>query len=314
MRKARVKRPRTRPGDRRLFCHAPGSGPSTGSGSRRVVHRLSALTSPPVLRFLLTLLMTAACTVPAAAITVVGDDVADEYVISGAAFLNASTPAAQEAAGCTGCHWRVVRICAAGSLDERRGCDQLPYPCDADRAEVWRADAPTLPPVGDPLWEYRGLMCLDGAPVPVASVQAVVPDLARQAVPALRPGSAPGPATLTNLRTAFSSGQQTDDPPQVLVNGARVQLHLHPRWTWNFGHGNPLVTTHAGTATATSAVAHVYPRRGIYRVVVSSAWNATYDVNGIAGPPVAETIRQSAWFDIRVKEARRYSTITRSNT
>ena len=36
--------------------------------------------------------------------------------------------------------------------------------------------------------------------------------------------------------------------------------------------------------------------------------------NGITGLEVSEPVKQSNWFDIRVKEARRYSIVPRSTT
>jgi hypothetical protein len=314
MRKARVKHLKMRPGDRPQLCHALGPRPSTAPEKGRVVHNLSSLTSPTVLRFLLALLLVATVAAPSSAIDVVGDDLADEYVISGSVILNDSAADARDAVACANCHWRVVEICAGGWLDERRGCEQLQFPCDAGVAEVWRADAPALPAVGDPSWHYRGLMCLDTPPLPAAPIRELIPELARQAVPPLKPGAAPSPATLTNLRTAFYSGQSAFDPPPVTVSGAHVQLHLRPQWTWDFGHGTPLTTHLPGYAGPASPVTHVYVRRGIYRVVVTTLWAATYDVNGITGIEVSEPVKQSNWFDIRVKEARRYSIVPRSTT
>lgn len=273
---------------------------------------MSDLASPIVLRFLIAALLAVSSVAPAAAADVVADDAADEYVISGSTILNASTPSAGDAISCTTCHWRIVRICSIGSLDERRGCDQLPYPCTADRAEIWRADAAVIPPIGDPAWEYRGLMCLDSQPVPAETVNAAVADLVRQAVPPLRPGSAPTGITLTNLRTGFFAGQAVADPPPVNVAGAHVQLHLHPRWVWDFGHGQPLTSSQPGMPGASSTISHVYPRRGTYRVTVASSWTATYDVNGISGLGATGAVTQSGWFNLRVKEARRYSIIKRS--
>lgn len=249
---------------------------------------------------------------PAAAVDVVADDPADEYVISGSVLLNGSYPGAAEAAGCADCHWRIIRICTSGSLDDRRGCEQLPYPCTGDRAEVWRADATALPPVGDPAWRYRGLMCLTEQPTPTSTVTALVPEVIRQRVPALLPGSRPTNITLTNLRTAFFSGQPSEvEPEPVTVAGSRVQLHLRPTWTWDFGHGPPLVTTSPGAPVRNSAVRHRFPSRGSYRVRVDCTWQATYEVNGISGFR-ADDIHQSRSFDLRVKEARRFLTNPRS--
>lgn len=312
MRKARVKRPRTRPGDRHVLCHVPEPCASTAPESGKVVHSPRSLTSAAVKRFLTATLLFLLLPAPASAVDVVGDDVADEYVISGATYLDGSALAAPEAATCVGCHWRVVRICDAGSLDDRRGCEQLPISCASDVAEVWRADGEVQPPIGDPAWEYRGLMCLRHPPVSVVIADVAITDLVRQAVPALRPGSAPHSYTLTNLHTAFFSGQPIGADPVASVAGALVQLHLRPQWTWDFGHGPTLTTTHPGDATRYSAVRHRYPKRGIYRVNVLCTWSATYEVNGIGGNTVPQPVQQTAWFDLRVKEARRYLVHQRS--
>lgn len=267
----------------------------------------------PVVRFLLGIASVLALSVPAAAIDVGADDLADEYLISGAVILNATFPEAADAAGCLDCHWRIVRICHSGGLDERRGCEQLPITCSTSQAEVWFAHGIGTPAIGDPAWEYRGLMCLDAPPVPVAQVSIAIPDLVRQQVPALKPGSSPRSVSLTNLPTTFSSGQPAAfTTPEVTVAGTRVRLHLNPTWTWDFGHGNPLTTSDPGRTGATSPIRHRYPRRGQYRIKVDAVWNATYDVNGIPGFVVTNPITQSAWLPLQIREARRFHIPNRS--
>lgn len=302
-----------RPGDLAVLCHelecAPSTPPRTDYGRGRC--RLPTVSA--VTRFLLACLMFLATCAPVAAVDVIADDLADEYVVSGAVLLDSSFPDAQQAATCAECQWRVVQICESGDLDSRRGCDQLPLQCPSAIAEVWFAATATPPAPGDAAWEYRGLMCLDSAPVPATSVSAVITDVARQLVPPLRPGSVPAAVSLTNLPTAFHTGQ----PPAFTaapmnVAGTTVVLHLRPQWRWDFGQGTPLVTEDAGQQGPASAIRHKYSRRGTYLVRVDATWHATYDVNGIRGLAVPSDIHQSGWFTIRIREARRFQLPVRS--
>ena len=313
MRKARVKHPRMRPGDRRLLCHVADVRQSTAPRTDHAGPVPAFLTSTDVIRFLAALLICALPLGPTAAVEVTAQDSTDEYLISGATVLDQQFPDAAAAISCETCHWRIVVICESGSLDDRRGCESLPDTCDARRAEVWRAMGPDAPAVGDPAWEFRGVTCLRDIPVAVAHVSGLIPDIARQAIPPLRAGSNPGTTTITNFPTAFFSGQPADHSlPTLDIAGARVTIHVRPAWRWDFGHGQPLLTDQPGSGLRTSAVQHRFPRRGIYRVRVAATWFANYDINDATGFSVSDTITQSAAFDIRVREARRFMTIKRS--
>ena len=244
---------------------------------------------------------------PAAAVDVIGNDATDTYEISGAVILDGSYAEAHEAATCSNCHWRIIRTCASGPLEDRRNCLGVPCPTAEGIAEVWRADAEAAPAIGDPLWTYRGLVCLTSPPTPVAVVATAVYDLAIRAVPPLRPASQPAASTLTGLPTLFTTGQ----PAMVLtepavVGGLTVLIHAEPTWTWDFGHGAPLTSSDPGGAWPSGRIRHVYPKRGIFRIRVTCSWHATYEVRGITELPVDGVITQSTWFDLRVREARRF--------
>lgn len=268
------------------------------------------LTSSTVQRFLRAVLLTtllALIGLPSSAVDVVADDLADAYEISGAVLLNASTPEAQGAATCGDCHWRIVRICLGGSLEDRAPCPAAPCAASTEVAEVWRALAPTRPAIGDPAWEYRGLMCLTEPPAPADAIHDSVLEHTRRMVPALSPASLPAGTTLTNLPTSFRSGQ----PPflqtaPALVAGTEVTVSARPTWTWDFGHGAALTTADPGARSSRGSVRHTYPRRGLYRVRVTCVWHAVYSTRGIPDIPVPGEITQSAWFDLRVREARRF--------
>lgn len=302
-----------RPGDRDILCHVPGSRPSTAPQRDHAGLRTPFLTSSDVPKFLAALLLTGLFLAPANALDVTSDDTADEYLISGAVVIDASFADTAGAANCVDCHWRIVAICDGGSLDDRRGCESLDLVCDARRAEVWRAIAVETPPIGDPSWEYRGVSCLSHAPVSVATVAQTIPELVRKAVPILRAGSAPAGTTLTNFPTSFFTGQSAAHSlSPAIVEGSAVTLHLQPQWRWDFGHGQPITTSVPGSADKSSAIAHRFPRRGLYRVRVDATWFATYDINGVRGFTAPDPISQSMVFDIRVREARRFLLSRRS--
>lgn len=315
MRKARVKHPKMRPGDRGILCHEPGPRQSTAPQTDHAGVPAPFLTSLSVTRFLLALTLALTFLAPAEAVEIGSDDTSDEYLISGTTVLDARFPDAADAITCPDCHWRIVVICTSGSLDDRRGCESLPDSCDARRAEVWRAIAPSAPPLGDALWEYRGLTCLHDPPVAVTTVSTRIPELVRQAVPPLAAGSLPASTSLTNLPTSFYAGQPAAHAlPTVRIAGARVTIHLEPTWHWDFGHGQPLFTSLPGRRARHSAVQHVYPRRGIYRISLGTTWRATYDINDAVGFPVSDVITQSTSFDLRIREARRFLQTPRSSS
>ena len=244
---------------------------------------------------------------PAAAVDVVANDVTDVYEMSGSIILDASFAEARESAECTTCHWRILRTCATGPLEDRRNCLGISCLAAANIAEVWRADAPTPPPIGDSLWVYRGLVCLLAPPAAVAVVSAQVRDVATRALPALRPTSQPANTTLTGLPTYFRSTQpMVVVTAPALVSGLFVTIRAVPTWTWDFGQGPHTITQDPGGAWPNGRVRHTYPRRGIYRVRVTTTWRAVYSLPGISDLPVDGDISQSAWFDLRVREARRF--------
>ncbi len=275
-------------------------GGTTDITSRAVKSFLSALTA-------LFLFTSSVGALPAAAVDVVANDITDVYEISGSIILDASFAEARESADCASCHWRILRTCATGPLEGRRNCLGIPCVAAANIAEVWRADAPAAPPIGDPLWLYRGLVCLTTPPIAVSVVSTQVRDFTLRALPALRPASQPASTTLTGLPTIFRSSQPmlfVSTP--ALVSGLTVTVRAAPTWTWDFGQGPQLITRDAGGAWPTGRVRHTYARRGIYRVRVTTTWRAVYTVPGIPDLPVEGDISQSAWFDLRVREARRF--------
>ena len=272
----------------------------TGSG-----RRAACLASAHVKRLFGIAALILAISSPVQAVEVNGDDLADRYVISGAVLLNDSSPEAPSAAVCTNCHWRIIRICLGGTLEDRPTCPDAPCAAASEVAELWRADAAFLPPVGDPLWEYHGILCLSDPPVAAAGVTSAVADLAHRSLPPLAPRAQPSGVTLTGLPTYFRAGQPSSFAPEsVSVAGVAVRLRARPTWTWDFGHGPILVTEDPGGPAPTGSIRHTYPRRGVVRVRVTCVWTAVYSAHGIQDIPVPGEITQSAWFDLRVREAR----------
>jgi hypothetical protein len=262
-----------------------------------------------LLTFLPALLLALGPAAPAGATEVLADDLSDSYVISGAIILNGTFTEAQTASSCGNCQWRVIRVCTAGGVEDRSACLGTACVASEDVAEVWRADAPSPPPVGDPLWTYRGTMCLTEPPVAATVVTAGVHDLALRSVPPILLASQPTVSTLTGLPTYFRSGQPAQfQAAPATVAGTLVTLRAQPVWTWDFGQGATLTTSDPGGPYPSGRVRHTYPRRGIFRVRVTCSWHATYSTRGLTDIPVDGVITQSAWIDLRVHEARRYLT------
>ncbi len=266
-----------------------------------------SITSHGVKPFLLALVLVLAAMGPAAGAEVVANDVSDSYEISGAVLLNSSFVEAAAATSCDNCHWRVIRICTGGSLEDRPACRGASCEITSQLAEVWRADAVSRPPLGDPLWTFRGTICLTEPPVPMASLSGGVHDLALRALPVLAPGSQPASSTLTGLPTYFRTGQPASFVAAPATVGAvEVIVFAQPSWSWDFGHGPMLTTTDPGGVYPAGRVRHTYPKRGLFRVRVTCTWRATYSAHGLTNLPIDGVITQSAAFDLRVREARRY--------
>ena len=301
--------------DRAIGAYCATARGSLRTAPERTMPRTGTpfITSVPMRAFLkrattAALVITLFTAQPAAGAEVTANDSIDAFEISGSVILDGSFAEAREAAACTNCHWRVIRICAAGTLEDRRGC--LGFACDSadDIAEVWRADAVTAPPSGDPLWTYRGLVCLEQPPVPAATMQLALRDHIVRWIPPLTPASLPAGQTLTGLPTFFRAGQPAQFVASDIVAGVGVVLHATPTWTWDFGHGRIETSVDPGSFWPRGSVRHTYPKRGIFRVRVTATWNATFDAGGLLNLPVDGVVTQSTWFDLRVREARRFIT------
>jgi len=86
----------------------------------------------------------------------------------------------------------------------------------------------------------------------------------------------------------------TDDSSQDLtttVLGVPVQVRATPaQFTWDFGDGTTITTTHAGRGWPDHAALGEYPEPGTYQLQLTTTWRGEFQVNG-TGPwlPVAGT-------------------------
>lgn len=257
------------------------------------------------MKSLIALVCALACFAPARAVEVTAQDSIDAYEISGAVLLDASFPEARDAAKCAHCHWRILPLCRSGSLDDHRSCLNLPIKCPTGPAEVWRANAVKAPPVGDPRWVYRGLMCLTTAPTAIHPLQQEVRSAVLRYLPSLTPGAQPNTSTFVGLEVYFRSNQPTVFAPTSLVVAEQsVSLRAHPTWTWEFGDGTTLSTSNPGDVRPNGQVRHTYTRAGTYVVRVSCLWRGEFDAQGATGIPVPGLISQTASLNFHVRDAR----------
>ncbi len=113
-------------------------------------------------------------------------------------------------------------------------------------------------------------------------------------MPPPTPSTRPSDTTLVGLPTRLLPGQSGMFSADVVVAGVQVRLQAIPEWVWDPGDG---------TAPGPAAT-HTFRRRGTYRLSLETRWSARFDAAGVQGIPLGTPITQTAWIDLRVREAR----------
>ena len=151
-------------------------------------------------------------------------------------------------------------------------------------SSAWGADDPVLDPT-------------------VAIAAIVQRDFQRVVVLKGNAQASPGPETLVNIPTRFSTDAPASyDIPLTLLGQSVTITATARRWTWHFGDGQTADTTAAGTD---GRVEHTYTTAASVGAHVVIEWSGTYRIGGGAELPItgtATTVGDPA--PLEVKQAR----------
>jgi len=99
---------------------------------------------------------------------------------------------------------------------------------------------------------------------------------------------------LANLTSYFWVQGATQSPVNLQVGDSRVQARFRVvEYHWDFGAGEPLVTTGPGSPGLDSEVRTAFPRRGRYRVGVQVLWVAEAWLDGRRVGQVEDLVSQA---------------------
>lgn len=204
----------------------------------------------------------------------------------------------REAAGCSGCRWRLSDPCADDGgpcLAITRGCAQL---ASLLRIRLSRDSGAT--------WSDHGLVCIPpSGPLTVETVAAHLRREFERLVPALRPRLEPASGIVTRIPVNFISGHPRGLPPSTHdILGRQVLLTPTVGWSWEFGDGARQEAGDPGAAYPTGTIRHAYRQAGTRLAVVRASWSGSFEVDGLGPFPVAGSIEQRASIEVPVGEGR----------
>lgn len=233
-------------------------------------------------------------------ISIIGDDEADAFVGTGSLLLPGSMyeHGRGEAADCPGCSWRAVLQCEMTTAGSCRGPARL---CGVEgqwlRIYVRRPGGPEID---------LGAACFGpSGPVKREDAEARLREVVTEVVPALRPIHQPADGVLPHLPVIFEARQPAGTTTSGhLIVGLPVTLSVTPRWVWEFGDGESVVSEVPGGRWPDRSVSHAYSHAGAHDVRVRTVWSATYLVDGLGPLVVDEPVLQEARLPLRVGEGR----------
>ncbi len=211
------------------------------------------------------------------------------------------------AGGCVDCEWQVTAACDRNRPTSPGGeanCARAVNSCPAGvLQQVW------LRRPGEP-WRPVDTVCvpLVGR---VSNVRDLAPDVAEAfrhlPLPAPRLAVQPPVRAVVGIPSIFYT--RPDPPEQVplSVAGFAVRLTAAPtEWTWTFGDGaEPFVTDSPGAPYPDQTVVHSYRHPGRVQPAVTTAWSASYRVDGAdLVVPVDEEVTRTTAATVTVREAR----------
>ena len=238
-------------------------------------------------------------------VTIVGDDEADAYRGTGGLLLGSSFSGTKsqrwQVAQCMSCVWRYVNYCRTGSESDAT-CTHSVVTCPRGKLRyriMFASDGKSFRTIGS--------IC-QGAKAPTTrrDVERVLSSSSLHRLPALLPKARPL-TTLTIVPVAFSASQPSNFVARAkYVGDARVILHAHATWRWDWGDGHKTTTSLTSSMPDTSRkklLEHQYRSAGTYLVRVQTRWKGQYEVVGLGTFPVPGLITQDARISVQVRRA-----------
>lgn len=234
------------------------------------------------------------------AIDVIGDDERDRYIGTGGLVLPGSVDddTRVRVAGCRDCRWRLDDPCA----EEASACMSVVRGCPRGQRllRAWISEDRGA------TWVDLGVVCIppEGV-VTVAQVDEVLRDQFEAQLPPTTIRFQPSTGVLPYLPVIFQSGQPQHLPPIVSTIADRVVV-LHPvaQWSWRFGDGAGLTTSHPGAPYPDFSVSHTYGRDGRFPVELTTTWTATFTIDDLGPFTVSHVITQEERTSVSVGQGR----------
>lgn len=233
---------------------------------------------------------------------VTADDGAGAFVIR--SNVDGATGPGSGCPGCAPATVIAVPVCVAGvqfaSPQPGSGCLSWDGRCPDDQEFVreWTA--------GAGVWIEGGVDCQDLGSVPtVAQIGAGAADEVRRRVPRPTISTQPRSGALIRLPILLDSGQPQDSLRwRVTVLGVAVTVEASAHWQWTFDDGSRLDTGHSGSRWPDAAVSHTFASAGIHDIALTTEWQGTFTIPGLAPRPIPSGVTQTSRVRVPVTEAR----------
>ncbi|MDD2817378.1 MAG: PKD domain-containing protein [Candidatus Nanopelagicales bacterium] len=236
----------------------------------------------------------------AVAVEVESNDATDQFVGSSSQKeQHSGSSQSNNTHACANCLWMLGDPCSSQYNDIGCGTVTDGCPPGQEQRRQWFSQDDGV------TWEDRGLTCVGGNTLAVDPGDAKLQAAFERSVPAAHITWQPPAGLLPHVPVLFDSGQPQDAGASTHgLGSASVTLIPRATWTWEFGDGGQLATSIAGSRYPQQAVSHRYRHSGTFPVTLTTAWSATYTVNG-QGPFVVDgQITQESHANVTVGQGR----------
>lgn len=238
--------------------------------------------------------------------TIIGDDEIDAYRGEGGLILpgsfTGSNATRRKVATCLGCRWRYTFFCRsdAGQVD---ACTHLVTTCPRGTLR-YRVQ---FSQDGDGGFHTIGSVCHgSGDPETRKSLESRIRIATLEYLPLPDPDHNPSPS-LPIVPVAFATGGISEFKKSFKVGpGLRADLRAIPIWVWEWGDSSRTTTrkvSHLPVRGRSATLVHQYRRPGDYRVMLTTIWEATYEIPGVGKFEVTQDITTVAFENVRILDA-----------